>query len=212
MNTLTVYSPTHETLFKEWFEPTFKATNGNSKLTAVAVPQLCSGAYRKDTWRKQVALKTDIIAEFLASNINEDLVCYSDCDIQFFGDIDAAIEEYDTSLVDIAAQEDDGMQMCSGFMIMHPSVKLASWFKSISTDLRAGRFAGDQAGVNSRFKFDGIKVMLLGPEFFSVWRVRVKAAAWPDKIVMHHANYVVGVPGKIKTLKDVRARFKPVAL
>lgn len=29
---------------------------------------------------------------------------------------------------------------------------------------------------------------------------------------MHHANYVVGVPGKIKTLKDVRARFKPVAL
>ena len=66
MRTLTVYSPTHLQLYRDWFLPTFAATNNVADLVAVELEQKCeSGEFKSSGWGRAMWGKISSILDEL---------------------------------------------------------------------------------------------------------------------------------------------------
>lgn len=205
MHTLTVYSPTHAQLYHDWFLPTFVATHNIEDLVAVELEQKCkSGEFRSSGWSSAMAGKISSILTELRKHPGEWL-CYADCDIQFFGNIDAALSKYDMTRVDAAFQLDCQV-LCAGFMVLRSCANVISWLEHVLEELKNPNSICDQIIINRTVSEHGIRVLRLGAEFFSIWRVH-DDTGWPENIVMHHANYVIGIPRKLELLTRVRKHY-----
>jgi hypothetical protein len=129
---------------------------------------------------------------------------FSDADVQFFADpVERLLLELGDA--DIACQ-DDINQLCSGFFICRANDRTLAMFNS----MRHNYDLEDQATLNAHISM--VKSVRLSHAFFNV--AHSIGTVWngqdfdiPEDILVHHANWVVGVENKVKLLDLVRSKY-----
>ncbi len=198
MNIYTLYSASHETLYRNFFLP---SVPDNLQIVAKTVDQACpSGSFYQDGWsdicRQKVIWFRDICKKEMG-----DTFIYSDVDVQFFGDILFPLLS-ELGDYDIACQEDLG-QYCSGFFICKASERTLALFECMVDRYNKE----DQYTLNKYIwmvdaKYLSGQYYTVGHSIGTVWDGQPFDI--PGDILVHHANWTVGVENKMKLLQIVR--------
>jgi hypothetical protein len=213
MKVFTFYSDTHENMLKEWF---LKTLPDDVEVVIKRIPQDCpTGEFDSgEGWDKAMLNKHEYIIECCENET--EIFIHADCDIQFFKPFkDEILQIMEDQDLDILAQQDIPGPICCGFMAIRPGVKSATFFKECLKNMRPQGSLNDQNAVNHVLNngYD-IKLGLLDERYYSVWRDLntvwdgTQKLSPPKDIVMHHANFVVGVNLKVDCMKVVREHTK----
>jgi hypothetical protein len=212
MKTYTFYTDSHEILLKNWFIPSFQRYNNIDDLVVKKFEQKSStGNFMDKGWNETMLDKVYYIIHSIDETSNGNYFVHADCDIQFFKKIEESVEKYLQNDFDIIAQADGASEVCCGFMIIRSGDKVKNLFKDIIDHVKDGKFGNDQIALNALWKKYDIKIQLLPKEFYSIWMTNGKRV-WdktavngiPQNLVMHHANFTIGVENKIKLLEIVK--------
>jgi GR25 family glycosyltransferase involved in LPS biosynthesis len=175
-----------------------------------------AGSYKTPGWLSAMKQKLELIYECLCDADDEDeIFMYSDLDIQFFAPFRSYIEEL-LMTNDIVFQN-DCPEYCTGFFACKKTDAVKDLFKTAITLLKY-KSECDQTVINEVIHvFPSIVKYVLPNEFFTVGMHGGKV--WdgeefeiPENIIMHHANWTVGIDNKIKLLEQVRAKQRSQAL
>jgi hypothetical protein len=209
MNFYTFYTPSHEYIYEEFFIKSFP--HNELTLHSSKFDQLCESAnYRDHGWKDTMLHKMDTVIHGLESNIG-DLIVHGDCDIQFFppGLKDTLIQELGD--YDIAFQ-DDGTRYCAGFFVCRSSKLIIDLFQEIKSNLH--KFPDDQEALQYflKYKYKTINCKVLSYKFYTYasetnWQCYNsldKINFTKKDILMHHANYTIGVENKISIMSHIR--------
>jgi len=156
----------------------------------------------KAGWIESMHDKVDYVIEAIQEN-NEPFI-HADCDIQFFGPTKTILLEAIEGC-DIVAQSDSrkGHTLCAGFFVCRPSQKMLDIFgvvKQIIDDK-----THDQQALNRCTSMFTWK-LLDQSQFWSTrkfWRPHRKLEV-PSNILMHHANWTLGLQYKTRMMQLVR--------
>jgi len=158
-------------------------------------------------WHESMDIKLDVI--LTALNETEKFI-FADCDIQFFkpfvSQVLESLEGYD-----IVCQEDRG-SLCAGFFGCKSNDRTKELFNTIKKNFR--QMVNDQVALNN-FKHLVSSTTLDKDQFYTIgnfFENKDSTFIWdnksniipPSNILLHHANYVVGVDNKIKLLKMIK--------
>ena len=114
MNLYTFYTPSHKSLYEDYFLKTLPKNAFN--LIVRENPQECpTGDYFAPGWRETVFRKIELLIEACKESWG-DVFAYSDVDVQFFG-LTADILLAELGAFDIACQYDMDSQYCAGFFV-----------------------------------------------------------------------------------------------
>lgn len=206
MNIYTYYTETHKGLFEDYFKRTLP---DSLNLVHSQSSQVCeSGDYYEEGWLPSMQDKSQVILTAIKENMGSQFI-YADSDIQFFGDILPSIK-LKLERCDIACQNDvhlPSVAYCAGFMAFNANeTTLKIWQAAHDlTDKTDDQRAFNQ--VVSAQNLHGRVVQPLDQEQF--WSPRNLYASLSTlkpqaNILMHHANWCIGVSEKIKQLDYVR--------
>jgi len=153
-------------------------------------------------------------------DINDDkYLVYSDCDIQFFSDL-----VFEIGNNDILFQEDGHPEnLCAGFFICKQNNYVLEFFKEVKKILieNLNGKIHDQTVINHLFNsgYDKIKKNTLPPNKY--WTIGGKIRGiWngennfniTEDIIMHHANFTIGIENKIKLLNLVKKKYENIIM
>lgn len=214
MRLYAIYSAYLKPLKDEWFLPSLK---DDFELRMTEAKEH-GGPYRSEGFARAVMEKTDCIISAIRENTGSCFV-YSDVDIQFFRPVAGLLRDAIAGL-DIVCQRDAPPPtdtMCSGFFVMQANKKSLSFWQRVRTE--AGKDGRDQRVFNAMirkrtartFWRPALQYGYLPTCFFGGGTLTGKQ--WvpgmtlqvPQDIVLHHANYTVGIDNKIAQLQHVRA-------
>lgn len=204
MNIYTTYTPSHKILYDNYF---IKTLPKDFNLKAYADPeQLCkTGEYYTNGWTQTTKKKIDIFVYACAANIGKPFF-YCDVDVQFFDNniINILLEELGD--YDIACQ-DDYDNYNSGVFVCNANETTLAMFKQMQKTYNY--IDDDQRTLNKHLFM--CKHKMLSRRFFTTGfifrRWNGQDFELPKDIIMHHANWIVGVPDKIKVLDFVRSKY-----
>jgi len=207
MKLYTFYTESHKLFLDNYFLPSFQKTNKNISIEIKKFDQYCkSGEYEKDGWYDMMLKKINYILYSIEQTWG-DYFIHADCDIQFFDSMDdlkTNIEDYD-----ILAQ-DDGDTICNGFFVCKSNENTKKLFTEVKKLMNIKY--NDQITLN-KIKDKYIKYKLLDQRYYSIYRYTNKKVWTPDinlsnlkldNIIMHHANWTVGIKNKIKLLDKIK--------
>jgi hypothetical protein len=153
----------------------------------------------------------DIKLDVILTALNEtEKFIFADCDIQFFkpfvSQVLESLEDYD-----IACQEDRG-SLCAGFFGCRSNDKTKELFTTIKNKFR--EMVNDQVALNN-LKNIVSSTLLNKEQFYTIgnfFENKNGTFVWdnetnitpPSNILLHHANYVVGVENKLKLLNMIK--------
>ena len=213
MKFYTFYTPSHKTLYDNYFLPSFP--HEDMELITDELDQECpSGTYREDGWSNTMRRKLELIIRGIKEN-KDDFIVHGDCDIQFFADPSTPLSKILLSELgdnDIAFQN-DGTKFCAGFFVCKCNEEILRLFTRVLSDLNL--YPDDQEALNSLLPQFGVSHECLSSRFYTCamdnnWRryeghehIPVNAEELRN-VVMHHANYTMGVDNKIKLLNRIR--------
>jgi len=210
MKIYTLFSPSHKQIFDEWFLPSLTKTNSNVDIRHRVCQQVCPSAnYLQPGWKETMIQKNEFILDSLNECNDNEILMHTDVDVQFFKDIQKHID-LNLNDYDVLCQQDGPSVTCYGVMIIKNSDKIKNFFKFILNSVKGSRET-DQALYNRFHKDYNINTKFQDEKFFSIW-MRNGAAVWngenieniPNDLVLHHANYTIGVNNKIKLLDMVK--------
>lgn len=201
----TVYSESHKNLYNNYF---LKTLPKDLDVVSHKIPQNCPSANFYETgWADTCFKKTEIFLRACEENFN-DIFVFSDVDIQFFTnsiveDLLVELQDYD-----LACQFDTGfLPYCSGFFICRSNSRTLDLFNTINQKY----IREDQTSLNCYI--NKCKAKFLSNKFYTV--AQSIGTVWsgqdfniPTNIVLHHANWVVGVDNKIVLLDLVRKKYE----
>jgi hypothetical protein len=211
MKIYTFYTPSHEVFLNEWFIPSLKNTNQDFELVVRKFDQKCStGKFMDEGWNDTMSDKIDYILHSIDETPEGEYFIHADCDIQFFKDIKQNLQTVHYEMFDICAQSDMG-SACCGFMIIRSNSKTKKLFQDIKTLIKKKIFPNDQIALNAIYKNYDVSLCLLGYQYFSVWMSN-GGKVWhgeelqdiPDNLILHHANFSVGIQDKINLMNIVK--------
>jgi hypothetical protein len=229
MKLYSFYTPSHRVLLEKWFLPTIK--DDYEILVKEGKQHSPSGAFKEEGWGRTMLDKVEWIIHAVEENLG-DIFVYSDADVQFFRPTKHALLESIRDK-DLSIQQDnpEGV-LCAGFFICRSNRKTLRLWKDIFKKVASNNLTEDQSELNkilkgraplinvagkarilsSRLGFNKycLKWNYLPLEFYGGGRLTQKL--WtpginlniPDKIMLHHANYTIGLENKIAQLKYVR--------
>jgi Nucleotide-diphospho-sugar transferase len=209
MKMYSFYTPSHDVLRKEWFLPSIK---DDFDLVVKYYDQLCESAkILDDGWNDTMLKKVDMLIEATQDNWGQVFI-YADIDIQFFKPIQTLINTLIKDK-DLVIQRDNPQGgVCAGFFACRANEKTLMLWKCIKS-IMVNKGKRDQEALYIFIKknnFLGILWDYLPVTFFGGgtltgdrWKPGDSLPV-PHGIVLHHANYVVGVPGKIAQLEYVK--------
>lgn len=214
------YTTSYEVLAKDWLKA---SVQDDCELILKKGPDHgASVNYKERGWHDITRSKVGFIIEAIKENWNQVFI-FSDPDVQFLGRVEAQV----LGLVknrDLVVQRDHpNGTICSGFFVLRSNDKTLNLWQDISKDI--GGVRGDDQDCLNRFlnphralRFISkngwnryqIKWEYLPKEFLSGGTLSGKH--WvpglpmeiPEDIVIHHANWTVGLQNKIAQLEYVR--------
>ena len=223
-------SELHNELFTDFFEP---STSGwGDKLHVKTLDQsICpSGEFLQEGWGDMMLKKIDLLEEACLETMmdpedDRDIFIYSDVDVQLFDTPEIICSELLKELgsYDIACQNDTCGAYCAGFMIIRANDVTLNLFRK----MRQHFVRDDQTTLNQLLGL--VKAKQLSNRFFTiamangeqVWDGKADFEL-PDNLLIHHANWVVGVAEKHRLMKivnrkvmeteiaSITERFRPV--
>jgi hypothetical protein len=208
MKLYTIYSPSHEKLYVNYF---LQSAPIEFQIKTLKIDQECpSGEFYTNGWSKTCFRKIKYFEQACLESQGE-LFVFSDVDIQFFGNIkDILIQELGDK--DIACQDDSGNivnpnhRCCSGFFVCRGNKKTLNMFRQ----MRENYFLEDQTTLNNYIHL--VDAKLLSKKFFNIGHLINKV--WegedftiPYPVLVHHANWTKGIHNKIKLLDIVKQKI-----
>jgi hypothetical protein len=222
----TFCTPSHSVLRDEWFLKS--VTDEYDVRGSEGEQQSKTGEYYSDNWISTMEGKTKVVCRGLGECFGGVFV-FSDVDIQFFGPtrdyLLAALGDYD-----IAFQKNDPSgAICTGFFICRANDATRDFWNTVLEMLRTHAHGDDQdctelllQGVIRRWPIirrfwnkkhgvygtgsSAMRWRLLGKEIYlpgKQWKPG-DALSIPKNILVHHANWTVGIENKIAQLRYVR--------
>lgn len=212
MKIYTCYTPSHKEMFDEYFMGS--PSISEYEIIAEEFPQECAtGAYLSDGWMNTMNRKLDLIIRAIDENMGEVFI-HSDCDVQFLRPSKEYIESffYKTDL-DIILQSDIYM-LCAGFFACKASNKTRLLFSLIKHNILM--FEHDQLAlnyflkgwkehitdINMNYRMFDSRIWNVGHTLYNRWEGQDFEV--PQNILVHHANWTVGIENKTKLLKMVK--------
>lgn len=212
---LTFYSETHKEMYENYFYPSFnKFLSKKYNLIENIIPQICrTGEFASHGFDEAMFKKIELIIENIDIS-DKNILVFSDCDIQFFSDL-----EFDLQSFDILFQEDYKGMKCAGFFICKQTKKVLDFFNLVKEEfikIKDGKI--DDQGIINR--------LLLKNEFGLNWQFLPTDKYWsvgnategkvwngekiniPNNLIMHHANYTVGIKNKINLLNLIKNYYE----
>jgi hypothetical protein len=172
-----------------------------------------AGSIQDPSWRRAITLKVEFILHAIDAEMGG-VFAFTDVDVQFFGSFR---DWFSRSLAgnDMVFQTDaPGPALCTGFFFCHANTLTRTFWEQVLAGVRASEGRDDDQVVARRlaFKAAGLKWSCLPTVFFGGGTLTGRG--WnpgdelpiPDGILMHHANFTIGVPNKIRQLEYVRER------
>lgn len=205
MKLYTCYSPSHKVLYENFFLKTVPKEEFD--IISYEIPQECpSASFYQCGWEQTCFQKVKIFLKICKENIGNTFV-FSDVDVQFFGNIkDVLLDELGE--FDIACQNDTGNTYCSGFFICRANQNTLKMFESMVEKYDTE----DQKTLNQNIHL--VKSKFLSNKFFTIgnlihnsWKPSLFFPLIPTSILMHHANFTIGIENKIKLLNAVREQL-----
>jgi len=208
MKLLTFVTPSHSELYEDWFLASLDSIGFNrSDLVTCFGEQNGSGTFKQPGFCETVTRKAWAIHTQLGKMVDGDILVFSDCDVQFFGPFMAEIEE-NLESVDVTGQADKrGHQVCAGFVAMSVNESTTALWELAALDThKYPDKEQDQTALNSHLK--NMSHNVLSDRYWTVGKI--KLAYWdgydfdiPDDIIMHHANFAVGMDRKLELMDKV---------
>ena len=213
---LTFYSKTHKVLYDNFFIPSYEKYISNEyKLITKKIDQVCtSGEFASIGFDYVMLQKIKFIIDNIDIN-DEDPLIFSDCDVQFFSNLNFNLSDYD-----ILFQHDFYPNArCAGLFVCKQNKKILSFFQLIEKNLTNNLNKGtDDQGIINRLLDSGyseIKSGLLPNEEWWTVGMITNGSVWngqfvqiPKNIKVHHANFTIGVNNKIKLMELVKSKTK----
>lgn len=206
-----IYTQSHAVLKDEWFLPSFQ---DDYETIIEYFDQECSSAtFMQQGWTKTTIHKVETWVQAAKDNLGKIFIC-SDVDIQFFGSTENEIIK---SLVgnDIVLQYDNlGRECCTGFFACQGSKKIIELFENMLTLMKSNSKISDQKAMNHFLrKHNTLNITwnYLPMIFFGGGAHTGKnwypgdTLEIPKDILMHHANWSLGIDNKIAQLNYVHS-------
>lgn len=206
----THYSDSHKEMYEDYFKSSLRKLYSKDEVLIKATyhPQTTNtGSFMSQGWLDAMDIKLNVIIEAL--NETDEFI-FADCDIQFFKPfvhhIRETLKEYD-----LVCQEDRG-SLCAGFFGCKSNNRTKELFNAVKKNFRY--MVNDQVALNNlkhtvRYTtFDKEQFYTIGNFFENkngtyVWD-NITNITPPVNILLHHANYVIGVENKINLLKMIK--------
>jgi hypothetical protein len=211
MKIVTFYSDSHLRIYNDYFLESYKKYLSHHRLISKKIEQISpTGEYESTGFDKSMLEKINLVIDNIDLNDPEPFV-YSDCDVQFFGDLDFKIGDDD-----IIFQNDffPGNH-CAGFFIAKQNQKVLDFFLTVKDrfiKLMDGKIH-DQIIINNIFfeGYDKIKKSMLPSDKYWTSAFSTNGKPWdgqeikvPSELIMHHANFTVGIKNKLLLLEEVK--------
>jgi hypothetical protein len=201
------YSPSHRPLLERHFLPSIP---DGFDVVLRKFDQICaSGEYRSTGWKDAVKVKILFILEAIERE-SEPFV-FSDVDVRFYDFrpehlVHAMLDESGKTL-DLRCQNDNqddvNKTFCAGFMFIRPNPTTSRLFQ-LTLDA-IPEHNSDQEALNKSAlpALHSIAASVLPLDKY--WNIGPcwNGAKPPIDIIIHHANWIVGVNNKMKQLEDV---------
>jgi len=209
MKLLTFYSDSHFEMYAGYFLPSYQEHLSHHQLIAKRIDQLSpSGEYEAEGFDLTMLEKIDFIIENI--DLSGEPFIYSDCDVQFFGEVSHDLQDND-----ILFQNDYlARNYCAGFFIAKQNQAVLDFFVRVKKTFIAtmNGVIHDQNIINDLLR-NGypIKADMLPANKYWTAAFATDGALWngqqievPESIVMHHANFTIGIENKIALLEQVK--------
>jgi len=207
MRMYSLCTPSHAVLRDEWFLP---SVCDDFDIEVHLVDIEGAGRWRERDFLQAVRHKGPIVLDAVEANWGSSFV-YSDVDIQFFAPVEerlrAALGDHDL----VAQRDDPKGTFNAGFYIARGNAAVRDLFQELGALLRAHPTMTEQPILNEIVRRRGLNVGYLPVEFFGGGSLTGRR--WqpgdlldvPADVVMHHANFTVGIEDKIAQLRYVRS-------
>jgi len=215
MKIYTHYSDSHKSMYDS-FKYTLRSiySKEQAAIRVLYHPQTTiHGAFMSQGWLDSMEYKINLILDAINENKGNWFV-FADCDVQFFKPF---LKDLESNLqnVDIVCQEDRG-SLCAGFFACQSNFRTLNLFETIKKNFR--HLVNDQVALNefkhlARCKtLDNKKYYTIGNFFNNTdgtfnWD-GITNIIPPKEILVHHANYVVGVENKQKLLDMIKHNYE----
>ena len=218
MKIYTAYSESHKR-FLPWFN-TIHDVDPDVSVSHFELEQQCpTGEFKNQGWNQVTGKKLQRMVEIFDEDSNDDCFIFSDIDVQFFSSVSKLAKKALTNH-DIVFQNDYYGAECTGFFYCKKNAKTKVMFEKaleiVNTygDKNTPGPGGDQEAIQSALKICGSSITraFLPPQFFTFgmfydhWKGQ-EVFPIPKGIVMHHANWVIGIENKIKLLQAVKNNY-----
>ena len=212
-----LYTESHRGLKERFFDPTLPP-DVELHMTFCDIPG--EGRIQDPGWRRAIVRKVQVIVAAIKENWGKVFV-YSDVDVQFFRPISESVAEAMRN-DDLSFQIDaPGPCLCAGFFFCRGNeTTLALWERISDGVCRAGE--DDQAMLRKLvWQIPGLRWTCLPPVFCGggtftgrQW-LPGREQALPEGLLMHHANFTIGVGNKVLLSESVQelvraGRFIPL--
>jgi len=217
MKLYTCYSDSHKEIYEDYFLKSFNdcGLNKSFDLDVTRIEQHGSGNWGSEGFNAATVDKVLIHERAVQENIGKHFI-FSDCDVQFFGDFKEDILGHTSDELDIIFQGDCGT-ICSGFFIAKGSEKLARFFNLIrhETPKHSGPWHLDEQAAINEHCHQISHSLLPDDKYFNISSV-TGCQGWqegreynlPNNMLIHHANWTVGVHNKMKMMKYIRDKMR----
>ena len=234
MKLLTFYSDDYKKLYDDFFLPSYnKHLKDDFELIVKHVDN--NSTYVQDnfflnlTYEKLLHITSTIevpdydnLTEEEISNVEEQIMVFSDCDVQFFknfaNDLKQELGNYNIKF------QDNIIEMCGGFFICKENEETLHFFKILLNKIGENVINGElkdniseQSLLNDMIaegKYNKIS-KLDKDKYFSVVASNHGLKKWigevfnvPSNIVLHHANWTDGVTNKYNMLDYVKKQIE----
>jgi len=220
----TVYSDSHDTLFRKWFLGTMQ---DDFEVISRRIDQTCPAAsYLAEGWTTAVSHKIPLILEAIDAHTENGFFIFSDVDVQWLGPVAGRLRRHvaENPSIDIFfqadAQKDPGGcgNICTGFFVCKGNVRTRAFWTLVGERMRRHGM-GDQVTSQEIIRSNvvgGLNVGTLPEEFWGPGSGLVAPLRWkpgmfldpPPNLLVHHANWTVGVPHKDAQLEYIARKMR----
>lgn len=207
MKILAYCTPTHLPLLNRHFLPSIP---DGFKFVVEQGPQECpTGVYRSEGFGLSMKRKFALIRNAADPANSIDPFIYSDVDARFYG-LTPQKATADLGDYDVAFQCDHWrcFVACTGFMVIRPCKRVIDWADKVIA--LCDKHNDDQAAAAEAMSESHLAWKFLPREY---WTHGADETQWfpgrlkpPQGIVVHHANWVMGVERKMALLDEVKEK------